>query len=315
MSSCVYQIEKDITALPRSLLLLAEPDQAIVDDYSPDCVAVTAVSDNEAVGVAVMLRDHDTIEIINLAVAENHRHCGIASTLLEKAIDYSRDKRVRRLVIRTASTSTQQLLLYQKVGFRFSEIDHGYFTRNYFRPLIENGVRCIDQISLAYPIYRTRERRALIEEYWHDFVLRNPEHVGSSYTVSTFGGGARVANRLLNLVIEGKRTAAASALEVLALEDKEQPQPGQRSVVTYSDGYPGAIVQITAVEVRPFNQIDNAHVRLEGEGDLSRDHWRDIHRTVFSRELNSRGRTFSDTTPVVCERFQLIDVNRELARL
>ncbi|TVR30583.1 MAG: GNAT family N-acetyltransferase [Spirochaetaceae bacterium] len=315
MSSCVYQIEKDISAVPRSLLLLAEPDEAIIDDYSPDCVAVTAVLDSQTVGVAVLLRDHDTIEIINLAVAEERRQRGIASTLLEKAIDYSRDNRVRRLVIRTASTSTQQLLLYQKVGFRFSEIDHGYFTRNYFRPLIENGVRCIDQILLVYPIYRARERRALIEEYWHDFVLRNPEHVGSSYTVWAFGDGARVANKLLNLVIEGKKTATSWALELLALEDKEPPQPGQLSVVSYSDGYPGAIVQTTAVEVHPFNQVDNEHARLEGEGDLSLDHWRDTHRTVFSRELESRGRTFSDTTPVVCERFQLIDVNRELARL
>ncbi len=315
MSSYVYQVAKDITALPRSLLLLAEPDEAIIDDYSPDCVAVTALSDGETVGIAILLRDHDTIEIINLAVDEDHRRRGIASTLLERAIEYSRDNRVRRLVIRTASTSTQQLLLYQKVGFRFSEIDHGYFTRCYFHPLIENGVRCIDQVSLVYPIYRTRERRALIEDYWHDFVLRNPEHADSSYTVWNFGDGARVANRLLNLVIEGKKTATSSALELLELENREQPQPEQLSVVTYSDGYPGAIVQTTAVELRPFNQVDNEHARLEGEGDLSLDHWREIHRTVFSRELESRGKSFSDTAPVVCERFQLIDVNRELARL
>lgn len=315
MAKCEYRIEEDTSTLPRALLVLAEPDEAIIEDYPADCVAAVATVGTQTVGSAVLLQDHDTIEIINLAVDQAHRNGGIATTLLERAISYAREKAVRRVVIRTATASTQQLLLYQRVGFRFSEIDHGYFARNYFHPLIENGVRCVDQVSLVFPLYRQEEQRRLTESYWQDFVLRNPEHTGHAYKVWSFSGAPYTANTLLNLTIQGSKTATSALKAVFTLQKHKQPQQGAISVVTYGDGYPGAILETTAVETRPFNQVDEEHARLEGEGDLSLAYWREVHGTVFEDQLARHGKSFSGKTPVVCERFRLLDVNRELGRM
>ncbi|TVR04763.1 MAG: ASCH domain-containing protein [Spirochaetaceae bacterium] len=157
------------------------------------------------------------------------------------------------------------------------------------------------------------ERRALVDEYWCDFVLRNGSFAGVDYAVWSFGAGPRLANELLNLVIEGRKQATATLQTTLELNGDPTPVVGGVSVITYADGSPGAIVQTTGVEVVPFSAVTAEHARLEGEGDLSLDQWRRDHERFFSRELARHGRPFSPDLPVVCERFSLLDVNRELA--
>lgn len=54
-----------------------------------------------------------------------------------------------------------------------------------------------------------------------------------------------------------------------------------------------------------FEEVDEEHARLEGEGDLSLAHWRQVHRRFFS-ETGTHGRDFTDDMPVVLERFEVI---------
>ncbi len=312
---CEYAIVNDLAELPRALLLQAEPDGTMIDEYPPHCAAAVARADGAVVGAAVLLRDLDTMEVINLAVDPELRGRRIGTSLLEAAIDHARQCGVRRLIIRTATTSTRQILLYQRVGFRFSEINHGYFIEHYAEPLMENGVRCIDQLTLVFPIYRDAERRELIQAYWEDFTLRNPEYADADYLVRSFGNGASSANTRLNLVIEGRSSAAITPRELPALRDEPLPQPDDLSIVTYGDGRPGAVVQTTAVDECPFNEVSEAHARLADGGNSDLADWRVTHQQVFTRELQRHERQFSETMPVVCEQFRLLDVNRELTRL
>lgn len=313
METCEYAIVPDLAELPRALLLQAEPDEATVDDYPAHSVAAVARADGAVVGAAVLLRDLDTMEVINLAVNSDMRGRGIGTSLLEAAISHAYDSNVRRLIIRTATTSTSQLLLYQRVGFRFSEINHGHFIEHYAEPMVENGVRCIDRLTLVFPIYRDYERRELVQAYWQDFTLRNPEHGDAGYLVRSLGNGPRAANALLNLAIEGRMTAATAPVQLIALRNEAMPHPGGLSVITYGDGRPGAVIETTEVAECAFSEVSDAHARRQGNANLS--DWRAVYRQAFARDVRRDGGQFSDTMPVVCEQFRLLDVNRELTRL
>ena len=308
-----FSLEADASVVPVELLSLADPDLVGLTEMPLNCPAVVAWHEERVVGSALLVHDHDSMEVSNLAVDPDRQGEGIGTALLERSIGHARESGVRRLIIRTASTSVRQLLLYQRVGFRFSTIDHGHFTRNYFQPVIENGVRCIDRVTLVFPILRDEEHRALVDEYWCDFVLRNGTFAGVDYAVWSFGDGPRLANELLNLVIDGRKRATATLQATRELDGEPPPVVGGVSVITYADRSPGAIVQTTGVEVVPFSQVSAEHARLEGEGDLSLDQWRRDHEQLFSRECARHGKAFSPDLPVVCERFALLDVNRELA--
>jgi len=121
----------------------------------------------------------------------------------------------------------------------------------------------------------------------------------------SFGGTPEVADRLLALVLDGTKTATASALWDYEAEGEEPPTVGQLSIVLDGAGHPRALVVTTAVEVRPFDQVDPEHAYLEGEDDRSLDSWRHVHREFFSTYA-SHSRGFAYDMPVVLERFRVL---------
>jgi uncharacterized protein YhfF len=118
-----------------------------------------------------------------------------------------------------------------------------------------------------------------------------------------FGGSAEEADELLQLVLEGTKTATASALWDYEAEGEALPEVGSLSILLDGRGHPRALINTTEVEVVPFDEVDEEHARLEGEGDRSLDHWRTAHEGFFG-QVSSRG--FEPDMPVVLERFAVI---------
>ena len=54
----------------------------------------------------------------------------------------------------------------------------------------------------------------------------------------------------------------------------------------------------------PFGEVDAEHAAAEGEGDLSLDHWRDVHRRFFERSAG--GEPVTDDMPVLLEEFSVL---------
>ena len=50
--------------------------------------------------------------------------------------------------IGTGNSSLNQLMFYQKSGFRMKEIWVDFFTKNYEEPIEENGIPCLDMVRL-----------------------------------------------------------------------------------------------------------------------------------------------------------------------
>ncbi len=118
-----------------------------------------------------------------------------------------------------------------------------------------------------------------------------------------FGGSAEEADELLRLVLDGTKTATASALLDYEAEGGALPEVGSLSILLDGRGHPRALVSTTEVEVVPFDEVDEEHARLEGEGDRSLAHWREVHERFFHTD-SSRG--FEPDMPVVLERFEVI---------
>lgn len=121
-----------------------------------------------------------------------------------------------------------------------------------------------------------------------------------------FCDNAHDADDLAALVVAGIKTATASLHWAYDDENERVPQPGDLSIITNWAGEPRCIIEVTDVQIVPFNAVDARQAYEEGEGDRSLAFWRRVHWDFFSRECDAIGRTPSETMPVVCERFRVV---------
>jgi uncharacterized protein YhfF len=108
-------------------------------------------------------------------------------------------------------------------------------------------------------------------------------------------------DRVLALVLEGTKTATTSSLADYEAEGEALPEPGTLSILVDSSGHPRALLVTTEVRVARFEEVDEEHARLEGEGDGSLAAWRAAQAAL----LASDGGDATDL-PVVLERFEVV---------
>ena len=113
-----------------------------------------------------------------------------------------------------------------------------------------------------------------------------------------FGDNPALADELLDLVMQGIKTATCSTED-----EPNTSSPGERWIVLDGRGKPRCVIETTEVTYRKFGEVDAAFAHEEGEGDRSLDYWRNAHRTYFGR----LGR-FSEDMTLMCERFRLVEV-------
>lgn len=116
-----------------------------------------------------------------------------------------------------------------------------------------------------------------------------------------FGDSPELADQLLALVLEGRKTATCSALASFSDGGEPLPVVGRCDVVLDGQGRPAAVLETTAVFVCRFDEVDAAFAEDEGEGPL--DEWRKGHEAYFRRNGG-----FSPDMELLCERFRLVEV-------
>ena len=120
----------------------------------------------------------------------------------------------------------------------------------------------------------------------------------------SFGDTPEQADRLLELVLAGTKTATSSALSEYDDEDAPLPRAGDLSIVVDGAGHPRALIRTTAVEVVPFGEVTEDFAAAEGEGERSLESWRSDHTEFFRRALGVE--SVPDDFMVVTERFELL---------
>ena len=87
-------------------------------------------------------------EVMNMAVAPAWQHQGMGTALLQRAIGFAREQGARQVLVGTGSFG-DQLLFYQRAGFRVCSIERDHFLQHYTTQLWERGAQHKDRLTLS----------------------------------------------------------------------------------------------------------------------------------------------------------------------
>jgi uncharacterized protein YhfF len=148
------------------------------------------------------------------------------------------------------------------------------------------------------------------QDLWNEFIASDgpvaKAAADAPFTAWAFGDSPEMADRLLSLVLDGRKRATCGSLEAYRARGESPPVPGEYSVVLDGHGRARCVVLTTAVSIVQFDDVDAAFAWEEGEGDRSLAAWRAGHWAYFDRELTALGSKPSGDMPLVCERFSLV---------
>ncbi len=125
-------------------------------------------------------------------------------------------------------------------------------------------------------------------------------------SVGEMGDSAELARKLIGLVRSGRKRATAALAWSYEHDGERPPERGQVEIVVDHTWEPALLVRYTSVDVVPFRDVTAEYAAMEGEGDLSLEHWRRGHWAFFSRECARIGREPAEDMPVVCGVFEVI---------
>ena len=123
-----------------------------------------------------------------------------------------------------------------------------------------------------------------------------------------YGDSPELETELIELIKSGNKRATAALVWSYEVEGMNLPNVGDLEIVVNSSGSPTLLTQIVSAKVVPFSQVTEEHAALEGEGDLSLKSWRQTHWEFFARECAHIARNPTPEMPVLCMRFELLDV-------
>ncbi|MCW5657855.1 MAG: ASCH domain-containing protein [Burkholderiaceae bacterium] len=146
-----------------------------------------------------------------------------------------------------------------------------------------------------------------LQAFWCAAQAANPAiDAARFYEAFAFGDSERMADELAQLVLAGTKRATASLAWTYEVEHKPRPQAGDLSIVTLASGRPVCIIETTAVDVVPFDEVTEDFAATEGEDDGTLASWRRGHAAFFARDCARIGREPHPRMEVLCERFRVV---------
>jgi uncharacterized protein YhfF len=130
--------------------------------------------------------------------------------------------------------------------------------------------------------------------------------------IAEFGFPGPLRDRLVAAILSGAKTSTTGLYEEYRREGSPIEKVGSTSLVVDSGGNGVALIETTAVEVKPMGDVDLAFAIDEGEGFESLQEWRDAHVRFFSSPemaalLGDPPVPIDDATLVVCSRFRVLE--------
>ena len=145
----IREINKN-ESLPMELLLMADPAEEIVKEYVSRGQVYLLEKDSRIIGVYVLVPTRpETVELMNIAVDEVYQGEGFGKQMVEHATAAAKEQGCKIMDVGTASLGVEQLMFYQKCGFRMTSIDHDFFVKHYDAPIIITGIRLRDMVRLS----------------------------------------------------------------------------------------------------------------------------------------------------------------------
>lgn len=107
-------LEKYVSVEPADLEILYHPQREVL---SSDGEIFFALINQEVVGTVAMIKQESTFELAKLAVAPRYKGLKIGEQLMQRCIDYAREKQVDTIILFTNRTLLPAISLYRKLGF------------------------------------------------------------------------------------------------------------------------------------------------------------------------------------------------------
>ncbi len=143
-------------------------------------------------------------------------------------------------------------------------------------------------------------------EYWKRSLGSLSVKPIDPHVEASIAGNNEIADSLLELYLEGKKTAGSSLVKDFESAGDELPKVGDYWIILDSGKDPRCIVKTVRVEIYRFDRVPEEVAVAEGEGDLSLGYWRKAHRDFFTPFLKGWGIIDLDKERVVTEFFEVV---------
>lgn len=131
------------------------------------------------------------------------------------------------------------------------------------------------------------------------------ENIPDDLICEQFGDSPDLAQELLDLILEGKKSATCGTVWEYEAEGVPIPQPGDFWLTGDRNNKPTCLLRVESVKIVPFDQVTHDFSFLEGEDDRSHESWRTQHERYFRRVLPKIGKEFSPSMDLVTVVFSL----------
>lgn len=141
---------------------------------------------------------------------------------------------------------------------------------------------------------------------WRAYAEANPDTVAEhpEWEVDRFADTADYATEIVEWIESRRKRATSDLVDTFLQRGVPLGRVGAHWVVCDGDGQPRYVLRTVALRLGTIWTADDEFAAAEGDGTL--DEWRDVHRGYWTRVCAERGEVFTDATPVVLERFEVV---------
>jgi ribosomal protein S18 acetylase RimI-like enzyme len=108
--------------------MLSNPQECIIDKGGK---IFYAKYKNQIVGTVTLLKIDDyTFELSKMAVTEKVQGLGIGKTMIEYCIDFSKENKIKKLILFSNTILVPAIKMYQKYGFISVNLDSSIYKRS-----------------------------------------------------------------------------------------------------------------------------------------------------------------------------------------
>lgn len=145
-----------------------------------------------------------------------------------------------------------------------------------------------------------------LDEYWNKFLSetgRNSEEKCSGDLF--FEAKGFLGTELISLVLSEKKTAFFSSFASFHIDNEPLPISGELYIVVDRENTPQCVIELTDVNVIPFNEVTWRMAQKEGE-DENLEQWKEKKQEYLEEEGDILGFEFSPDIKLVFQVFRVI---------
>lgn len=157
-------------------------------------------------------------------------------------------------------------------------------------------------------IYQVKNLKRRELAFWNEYLetLPRARRPRRPLVSASFAGNRKCTDGLLRLYLDGKKTAGSSLVQDFISSGDLLPRVGNYWILLDSRSRPRCLLRTVRTEINAFKRVPKRIARAEGEGDLSLNFWRRVHRKFYSPFLKKWGIESLDDAEVITEHFKLL---------